>query len=231
MTGYMSKKDVHEHGHVVLEEMMGDELSIVNSARVSFNQESAELTERDMGLINFLMRERHSTPFERIVFTFDVRAPLYIVREWERHRLASYNEESARYSVIKEDYYVPEESYVRSQHGKPGDYYFKPIEDSELVNYTREVIDETQKACFAAYHDMLERGIAKEVARTVLPVGMYSRFKVTMNLRALLNFLSLRNHKHAQKEIQDFAKAVEELVTEQIPFVMDKWNEHGRYPI
>jgi thymidylate synthase (FAD) len=228
---YIGRKEVHEHGHVVLEEMMGDELSIVNSARVSFNQESQTMDERNRGLINFLMRERHATPFERIVFTFDVRAPLFVVREWERHRLASYNEESARYSVIKEDFYVPRGEYVRSQHGKPGAYFFEAIEDPDLVLLTERLIENSQKLSFQTYHTLLEQGVAKEVARTVLPVGMYSRFKVTMNLRALLNFLSLRNHEHAQREIRDFAIAVEELVTEQLPFVMECWNTHGRNPI
>jgi len=228
---YISKLDVHDHGHVILEDMMGNELSIVNSARVSFNQESTELSERDKGLINFLMRERHSTPFERIVFSFDVRAPLFVVREWERHRLASYNEESARYSVIKEDFYVPRGDYIRTQHGKPGAYYFEPVEDRELVSDAEYHIERAQREAFRTYNYLLDKGIAKEVARTVLPVGMFSRFKVTMNLRALLNFLSLRNHEHAQREIRDYAIAVESLVTAEFPFVMEKWNEHGRVPI
>lgn len=228
---YISRKNIHEHGHVILEEMMGDELSIVNSARVSFNQQSQELTDRDKGLINFLMREHHSTPFERIVFTLDVRAPLFVTREWERHRLASYNEESARYSVIKEDFYVPRGDYIRSQHGKPGAYYFEPIDDPELVTEAEYHIERVQREAFRTYNYLLGKGIAKEVARTVLPVGMYSRFKVTMNLRALLNFLSLRNHPHAQLEIREFAQAVEDLVTEQIPHVMECWNIHGRCSI
>lgn len=228
---YLSKVNVHDHGHVILEEVMGNELSVVNSARVSFNQESEDLSTRDQGLINFLMREKHSTPFERVVFSFDVRAPLFVVREWERHRIASYNEESARYSVIKEDFYVPRGEYIRAQFGKPGAYYFEPVEDLEVVSDAEYHIERVQREAFRTYHYLLDKGIAKEVARTVLPVGMYSRFKVTMNLRALLNFLSLRNHHHAQREIKDFAVAVEHLVSEQIPFIIEKWNEHGRHPI
>jgi len=160
-----------------------------------------------------------------------VRAPLFVIREWQRHRLNSFNEESARYTVIEEDFYVPAPEAVREQHGKPGDYYFLPIEDPIVVEETRYHLERVQKECFRTYHYLLELGVAKEVARTCLPVGMYSRMKVTCNLRSLLNFLSLRNHKHAQQEIRDFAIALEELVTEQIPYIMEKWNEHGREPI
>lgn len=227
----LGRIDVHEHGHVVLEKMMGDELDIVNNARVSFDGESTELTDRDRGLINFLMKNRHSSPFEAIVFRFDVRAPLFGIREWQRHRIGSFNEESARYTEIKEDFYVPAPDYVRDQHGKPGAYFFKPIENVELVDETRYHIERAQREAFRTYHSLLEKGIAKEVARTVLPVGMYSRMKWTVNLRSLINFLSLRNHEHAQREIRDFAVAVEDLVTQEIPYIMECWNTHGRQPI
>lgn len=228
---YLGREDVHDHGCVVLEEMMGGELSIVNSARVSFNQKSIELTDRDRGLINFLMRERHSTPFESVVFSFTVHAPLFVIREWQRHRIGSFNEWSARYAEIDEQFYVPAGDYIREQHGKPGAYYFEPIQDVGLVDEAVYHIERAQREAFRTYHYLLEKGIAKEVARTVLPVGMYTKMKWTVNLRALINFLSLRNHEHAQKEIQDFAIAVEALVAEQIPFVMECWNEHGRFPI
>lgn len=228
---YMGWADVHEHGFVALEEMMGSELSIVNAARVSFNQKSQVLSERDQGLINFLIRERHSTPLERITFSFVVKCPLFVAREWMRHRLASYNEWSARYSEIDEEFYVPAKSHVREQHGKPGDYFFEPIEDPKIVDEARYLIDYQQREAFRSYHRMLEMGVAKEVARTVLPVGMMTKFSVTMNLRSLLNFLSLRNEDHAQLEIREFAQAVEDLVTIQIPYVMECWNNHGRQPI
>lgn len=222
---------VLDKGYVTLERMMGDELSIVNSARVSFNAQSEELTERDRGLINFLMRERHSTPFESIVFSFEVKVPLFVAREWMRHRLASINEVSARYSHIDDEYYVPEPSEIREQHGKPGDYYFEPVKDENLAQAAVAMISQQQREAFATYNTLCEQGVAKEVARTVLPVGMYTRFKWTVNLRALLNFLSLRAHKHAQYEIRAPAYVVEDLVTTAIPFVMGTWNTHGRNSI
>lgn len=219
---------VHNHGHVHLEDWMGGDLHIVNNARVSFDQESTEFDERERGLLNFLMRERHGSPWEAVVFRFDVKAPLFVFREWHRHRLASVNEQSARYSEIPDEYYVPDPSYVRQQLGKPGSYYFDAIEDPAIVTGTLESIDRTQRACFDAYHSMLEHGVAKELARTVLPVGMFSRMKWTVNLRALFNFLSLRNHEHAQREIRDYAMAVERLASEICPVAFECFEAHGR---
>ncbi|MCZ4496350.1 MAG: Thymidylate synthase thyX, partial [Thermoleophilia bacterium] len=209
--------NVHNHGHVHLEDSMGSDLHIVNNARVSFDQESAEFTPKERGLLNFLMRERHGSPWESVIFRFDVKAPIFVIREWQRHRISSFNEQSARYSVIPDEFYVPEADLVRGQFGKPGSYEFRPIEDPAVVESTLRLLDETQQAAFAAYREMLEMGVAKELARTVLPVGMFSRMKWTVNLRGLFNFLSLRNHEHAQREIRDYAIAVEELAKTVFP--------------
>jgi thymidylate synthase (FAD) len=140
----------------------------------------------------------------------------------------SFNEQSARYSEMPEHYYVPERSYVRQQLGKPGAYFFDAIEDQGIVDATLETLEATQRECFAAYNRMLEQGVAKELARTVLPVGMFSRMKWTVNLRALFNFLSLRNHEHAQREIRDYAEAVEELAREVCPIAFDCFEKNGR---
>jgi len=219
---------VHEFGFVALEDSMGGDLAIVNSARVSFNEVSDEMDAKNVGLINFLMKNKHGTPFEAPVFHFTIKAPLYITREWMRHRIGSFNEWSARYSVIEEEFYVPEKAYVREQYGKPGAYKYRPMEDVERRDEALYLLDYSQRESFRAYHRMLELGVAKEVARTVLPVGMMTKFKWTINLRALMNFLSLRNHEHAQAEIRDFAIAVEDLVTEVCPVAMAAFVEHGR---
>lgn len=207
---------------------MGNALSIVNNARVSFDQESDEIGKSELGLLNFLMRERHGSPWEAVVFRFDIKAPLFVVREIERHRMASYNEQSARYSEIPDHYYVPAPDYVREQVGKPGSYSFDPITDPAVVERTIQLLEDSQRAAFDTYHELLEMGVAKEVARTVMPVGTFSRLKMTINLRSLFNFLSLRNHPHAQREIRDYAAAMEQLVSEQHPEIMAMFNEHGR---
>ena len=219
---------LHNHGHVHLEDWMGSDLHIVNNARVSFDQESTEMTDRERGLLNFLMRERHGSPWESVVFRFDVKAPVFVFREWIRHRMSSTNEQSARYSEIPDHYYVPEPTYIRQQVGRPGNYSFDPIDDAELVEKTIGTLNETQRACFAAYREMLDDGVAKEVARTVLPVGMYSRMKWTVNLRSLFNFLSLRNHEHAQREIRDYAAAIETLAAEVCPVAFECFLKNDR---
>lgn len=219
---------VHNHGHVHLEDSMGSDLHIVNNARVSFDQESEEFTAKERGLLNFLMRERHGSPWESVVFRFDVKAPIFVVREWQRHRISSFNEQSARYSQIPEHYYVPAPELVREQVGKPGSYSFETITEPAVVESTLRLIDDTQRAAFDAYHQMLEQGVAKELARTVLPVGMFSRMKWTVNLRGLFNFLSLRNDQHAQREIRDYAEAVEQLAKTVCPVAFDVFEENGR---
>lgn len=219
---------VHNHGHVHLEDSMGTDLHIVNNARVSFDQESTEFTAKERGLLNFLMRERHGSPWEAVVFRFDVKVPIFVMREWARHRISSTNEQSGRYSVMPDHYYVPEPEWVRQQVGKPGSYSFEPITDPTIVDSTIDLIETTQRNAFDAYHHMLDNGVAKELARAVLPVGMYSRMKWTVNLRALFNFLSLRNDTHAQREIRDYAIAVEELAKTVVPVAFEVFEENGR---
>lgn len=220
--------EVHEFGHVVLEDYMGGDLSIINNARVSFDQESTELGEAEEGLIGFLMRNKHGSPFEAPVFRFDVKAPLFVFREWQRHRVGSFNEVSARYSVIPQEFYVPERDYIRVQVGKPGAYTFDRIRDDDLADFIRDQISSMQQKSFAEYQDLLNAGVAKEVARIVLPVGMYSRMKWTVNLRSLLNFLALRNSEHAQREIRDYAIEIEKMVTRVVPVTMRHFNENNR---
>jgi thymidylate synthase (FAD) len=220
--------ELHEHGHVVLEDALGSDLHIVNNARVSFDQESDEFGPRERGLLGFLMRERHGSPWESVVFRFDVKAPMFVIREWQRHRVSSFNEQSARYSEIPDHYYVPAREYLRTQQGKPGAYYFETIADDAVATQAADLIADSQRASFGAYHRLLELGVAKEVARVVMPVGTFSRMKWTVNLRSLFNFLSLRNHEHAQREIRDYAQAVEQLARAVCPSAFEAFDEHGR---
>jgi thymidylate synthase (FAD) len=220
---------VHEHGHVVLDDHMGDDLAIVNNARVSFNEQGETMDERNAGLIGFLMRNRHGSPFEAVTFRFDVKAPLFVFREWHRHRIGhSYNEWSARYSVIEPEFYVPQRDYIRHQVGKPGAYTFERLEDDELAAEVAARILQSQRDSYDDYEEMISEGVAKEVARVVLPVGTYSRMKWTCNLRSLMHFLSLRNSEHAQREIRDYAIAVEYFASSICPVAMQSFIENGR---
>ena len=219
--------DVLDHGFVRLDDCMADDLSVVNSARVSFAQQSTEMTEREEGLIRFLIRERHGSPTEHNAFRFHIKCPIFVCREWQRHRIGSFNEWSARYSQLEAEFYVPAPEDVRTQVGKPGAYTFEPV-DERLAVHTREAQIAQYRAAYAAYLDLLERGVAKEIARNVLPVAIYTQFFWTVNARSLMNFVSLRNAETAQREIRRYAEAVERFFAERMPVTHAAFVENGR---
>ena len=207
---------VLDHGFVRLDDSMATDLSVVNSARVSFGRRKEEMDESDQGLIRFLMRERHGTPFEHNSFRFHIRAPIFVVREWMRHRIGSFNEFSMRYARATDDFYVPEPEDVRTQVGKPGAYSFDPV-DPELAERTREELQAVYEQAYSAYERLVELGVARELARSVLPVGAYTEFYWTVNARALMNFISLRSSDSAQREIRRYAEACETFLAEKMP--------------
>ena len=223
----MDRIDVVTDGFVRLDQAMADDLSVVNAARVSFGTRKDSMDERDEGLVGFLMRERHGTPFEHNAFRFHVRCPIFVMREWIRHRVGSFNELSGRYAKIDDSFYVPALEDVRTQVGKPGAYTFEAV-PMDLAEKTRGTIEESYRAAYAAYESMLADGVAKEVARSVLPVGIMTEFFWTLNARSLMNFLSLRNQEHAQREIRRYAEAVEALFETQMPVTHRHFVEHGR---
>jgi thymidylate synthase (FAD) len=207
---------VLDHGFVRLDDAMATDLSVVNSARVSFGRRKTEMDESDEGLIRFLMRDRHGTPFEHNSFRFHVRCPIFVAREWFRHRVGSFNEFSMRYAKATDDFYVPEADDVRTQVGKPGAYSFEPV-SPELAEQTREELQAVYEHAFATYERLVEAGVARELARAVMPVGAYTEFYWTVNARALMNFVALRAHETAQREIRRYADAVETFFAAQMP--------------
>ena len=190
-------------GFVELTDLMGTDLTVVNSARVSFAKRSEELNERDKRLINRMMQLSHGSPFESVVFQFRVRAPLHVVHQWERHRMASYNEESGRWVEMRGDFFVPE--------GENSDIYKRAYD-----------------MAYASYRWLIDHGESKENARLVLPLALYKEFIWTVNARSLLNFIGLRTDPEAQREIRLYAEAIEEMLTGVVPTVIDSFNEHGR---
>jgi thymidylate synthase (FAD) len=208
--------DVLDHGFVRLDAAMADDLSVVNAARVSFAQHTDEMDQRDHGLIRFLMRERHGTPFEHNALRFHVKCPIFVCREWQRHRIGSFNEWSARYSQLEAEFYLPEPEDVRTQVGKPGAYTFEQV-DGELAGSVRDAQRAVYEQAYATYQELLDQGIAKEIARNVLPVAIYTQFYWTVNARSLMNFVSLRNAETAQREIRRYGAAVEALFARCMP--------------
>lgn len=197
-------------------------------------QEAGELAKRDLGLINFLMRDRHGTPFEHNSMTFYVSAPIFVFREFQRHRMASYNEESGRYRQLRPVFYVPNRDRLLVQEGRPGKYEFFPgnPEQHELVE--REIRESSIRA-YESYQRMLEAGVAREVARSVLPVNIYSSMYVTMNSRSLMNFLSLRTKREdstfpsfPQREIEMVAEKIEAFWRELMPATAAAFDKNGR---
>ena len=186
------------------------------------------------GLINYLARERHGSPFEHTSMTFFVSAPIFVFREFMRHRIASYNEESGRYRELKPVFYVPSKDRKLVQIGKAGSYTF--VEGtSEQYEITVASIKETCQLAYENYQKMLTAGVAREVARAVLPVTLYSSMYVTMNARALMNFLSLRTARdgshfpsYPQREIEMVAEKYEEHFAKIMPITHDCFIKNGR---
>lgn len=209
------------------------------AARVSTKGESslAEIEadpQRSKGLINFLMRDRHGTPFEHSSMTFYISAPIFVFREFMRHRTFSYNEESGRYRQLVPVFYVPGQDRKLVQEGKPGKYVFLDgtPEQHELVS---KATQDSYRQSYRAYLEMLEAGVAREVARTVLPVGLYSSMYATCNARALMNFLSLRVKREdaafpsfPQREIEMVAEKMEEQWAGLMPLTHAAFEANGR---
>jgi thymidylate synthase (FAD) len=218
---------VLDHGFVRLDDAMATDLSVVNAARVSFARRKDEMDESDEGLIRFLMRDRHGTPFEHNSFRFHIRAPIFVAREWMRHRVGSFNEFSMRYAKATDDFYVPEADDVRTQVGKPGSYSFEPV-SPEIAEQTREELQAVYDAAYSAYARLVELGVARELARSVIPVGAYTEFFWTVNARSLMNFVSLRAAETAQREIRRYADACERFFGERMPVTHDAFVAAGR---
>src|SRR5215210_399344 len=180
---------VLDHGFVRLDDVMASDLSVVNGARVSF--------------------ARHA-------FRFHIRCPIFVAREWMRHRVGSFNEFSLRYAKATEDFYVPAPEDVRTQVGKPGAYTFEAVDD-DVAEETRDALREVYDHAYSTYERLAETGVAREVARSVLPVGAYTEFYWTVNARSLMNFVSLRNAETAQREIRRYAEAVETFLAARMP--------------
>lgn len=224
--------DILDHGEIELLDIMGDDLSVANAAKVSFSSQLYELDESAIGLINYLLKNKHATPFEHVILKFRIKAPIFVTREWMRHRWSSFNEMSMRYHQPKViDYYIPAYDKIRKQVGKPGAYTFEEINDLNTKSLFYEMMQNVIKEADTTYNKLLDLGVAKEIARCVLPVAQYTEFIWTVNVRSLINFLSLRNEKSAQYEIQEYAKVIEEIFSNLLPITYKAFVDAGRCAI
>jgi thymidylate synthase (FAD) len=224
---YENKIELHGHGHVWLESWMGGDADIANSARVSVDDYTDDQAKND-GLVRRLYRDKHGTPFEDVVFKFDIKLPLAMAREFQRHRVPwSYSEKSMRYVETDGQFYIPDADHIRQQVGKSMSYTYEPVERHVAVD-VQDIMEDAYDHAMLAYRSMLDMGIAKEVARFVLPVGMFTHMKARTNLRGLMAFLSLRNHPAAQQEIREIAEAMEQLAFHVAPVAMQAFVDGGR---
>ena len=219
----MSEFRIRDDMTVELLGWSGSDHLVAQAARVSTGSSNEVDPEKDAGLINYLMRERHGSPFEHNLFNFYIEAPIFVFREFMRHRIASYNEESGRYKELYPDFYIPNRERKLVQVGKPGAYTFEDGTDY-MHTRMRESLMSTSVQAYTQYNKLLELGVAREVARMVLPLNLYSSMYVTMNARSLMNFLSLRTVKsdskfpsYPQREIEMVAEQMEAIWAELMP--------------
>ena len=205
----MKKINVLDKGYVELIDYMGSDRRILETARISTGSEPDKGDASNRGLIRYLYTNQHSSPFEQCVFTFKIKTPVAIARQWMRHRTGSYNEYSLRYSEAITDYYIPEEFREQGKINHQGS--GNAIENSEMI---KDVYSESFDEIMNTYKGMIEEGVAREQARMILPVGLYTEFYMTMNLSNLFKFIALRRHPHAQKEIYVYADAILKILKE-----------------
>lgn len=222
-----------DHGFVRLVDSMGNDLSVARAARVSYDAawRAGEDQGSDKRLINYLWKNHHTTPFESVQFTFEVKAPIFVFRQWHRHRTWSYNELSARYRELPNEYYLPKctEIGTQSKDNKQArvidDSPYNIQEHEDRADDLRRVNDLCNEA-FMTYKYLLGRGWPRELARSVLPVNTYSHMFASVNLLNLMKFLTLRCDTHAQYEIRVYANAMRDLARKIVPVCIDAWENN-----
>ncbi|MFW5826501.1 MAG: FAD-dependent thymidylate synthase [Alkalispirochaeta sp.] len=218
---------VLDKGFVRLVDYLGGDQRIVQSARVSYGA-GTKTYRQDKGLINYLLRNEHTSPFEQVVFTFHTKMPIFVARQWVRHRTARLNEISGRYSVMKDEFYVPGEDAVAPQstdnkQGRSGEA-FVP-EEARAIQAELEM---QQQGAYRGYEALLERNVARELARINLPLSMYTEWYWQIDLHNLFHFLKLRMDAHAQYEIRAYAETMFEIAQRVCPIATEAFDEHVR---
>ncbi|MBS1700919.1 MAG: FAD-dependent thymidylate synthase [Armatimonadetes bacterium] len=215
---------VLDKGFVRLVDYMGGDQRIVQSARVSYG-EGTKTVRQDRALIHYLIKHWHTSPFEQVQLTFHCKMPIFIARQWIRHRTARLNEISGRYSIMKDEFYVPEPSQVafQSSNNKQGRSDSLPLDDALAIIAQME---KEQKDAYTDYTDMIDKGVARELARTNLPLSLYTEWYWQIDLHNLFHFIRLRIDPHAQYEIRVYAEALAKCAKAVAPFAYEAFEEH-----
>lgn len=226
----MLRTDLLDHGYVRLVDYMGSDISVARAAKVSYDAawRAGEDEKSDEKLIRYLMRNRHSTPFESVTMTFEIMAPIFVFRQWHRHRTQSYNELSARYRELPHMFYIPRPEDVGVQSTSSKQARVIGFADDAASPARLAQVERLRQHCsssYALYQDLLAGGWPRELARMALPLNIYSHMFTTMNLHNFFHFAGLRDHPHAQYEIRVYAQAMIEMVRTFAPVCVSAWEE------
>lgn len=218
------KYDVLDHGFVRVVDYMGDDAAIVQAARGSYGKGTKTPSE-DKALIHYLMRHWHTTPFEMCEIKFHVKLPIFVARQWIRHRTANVNEYSARYSILDKEFYVPDLQHIcaQSSDNKQGR---SEVLSEQDAYWIQTLLRGNADSAYAGYEAMLEKGLARELARMNLPVNYYTQWYWKIDLHNLMHFLMLRADAHAQYEIRAYAEVMLEIVKAWVPFAYEAFEEY-----
>jgi thymidylate synthase (FAD) len=222
---------VLDHGFVRYVDHLGDDKRIVEAARISYKSPSKG-DEADKKLIEYLYKNKHTSPFEMVKLTLNVKLPIFVMRQWVRHRMQNLNEVSARYTELPDDFYIPETWRRQDSKNKQGS--IKEKDWNPLVGVTdrgfkllaSDILEVHCSRSYSLYKEMLNEGIAREMARMVLPVNIYTEIYCCWDLKNLLHFISLREDSHAQSEIQEYAKAIKQILVELFPWTMEAYEKY-----
>ncbi|BAG40534.1 Thy1 protein [Orientia tsutsugamushi str. Ikeda] len=228
---------VLDHGFIRVVDYMGDDFSVVQAARVSYGRGTKQLSQ-DRGLIRYLMRHRHTTPFEMCDIKFHIKLPIFVARQWIRHRTASINEYSARYSILAKEFYLPRNDDITPQSKTNKQGRSEEVISEQWTMRVLEILKSDAERCYQHYEEMLNEdseghivnsenvGIARELARINLPLNYYTEWYWKVNLHNLLHFLSLRGSKHAQYEIRAYAKKMIDIVKLWVPYSFEAFEDY-----
>lgn len=217
----MYKTNLLNYGSLELIDFMGDDMSVIRAARVSYagDLKQVELMgDKEEKLIAYLLKNGHTSPFEHVIFTFHVVCPIFVARQWHRHRTGSYNEISARYTELPEEFFVPALDTIGLQ--SKSNKQMRNFESNPEGAKIQHRIELAGAASFDYYRQLISLGCPREIARTVLPVGTYTRFYYTIDLHNVMHFMKLRLHEHAQYEIQVYGQAMLDIIKKLCPVTM-----------
>lgn len=224
-TGFVKLVDCMPRVIPLEQKKMMCDSAIVQAARVSYGQGLKDY-ETDSKLINYLFKHKHTSPFEMVKFKFHVKTPIFVARQWFRHRMGNYNEISGRYSELDEEVYVPDKVSSQSKINKQ-------LSDNDDLLNSNDIVKDLilngymiNKSSFKNYQDLMKEGVSRETARINLPLSLFTEFYFCMDLHNLLNFIKLRNSKNAQYEIKEYASAIESIITPLCPITMEAYNQH-----